>query len=81
MEETKKRKQEELGADEETPAKIPAIRTYSESEDFLSNTANSEISSGEEDPMDQHPQILLPQTEQNAVPQTHPHALPSFIII
>ena len=72
---------EELGADEVFPAKTVAAETDAESGDFLSNTANSEISSGEEDPMDQHPQILLPQAEQNAVPQTHPHALPSFIII
>ena len=35
MEETKKRKQEELGADEETPAKIAATETDSESEDSV----------------------------------------------
>ena len=35
MEETKKRKQEELGADEETPAKIAATETDSESEDTV----------------------------------------------
>ena len=60
----KEKGQEELGADEETPAKIPATETGSESEDYLSNfnTANSEISSWEEDPMDQHPPILPLQT-------------------
>ena len=67
MEEPKKRKQEQLGADEETLAKIPATETDSESEDFLSNTANSEISSVEEEPMDQHPPILPPLTKQKAL--------------
>ena len=57
-------KQEELGAAEETPAKIAATETDSESEDFLSNTVNSDMSSGEEDPMDHNPPILPPQTEQ-----------------
>ena len=66
MEESKKRKQEELGAAEETPAKIAATAIDSESEDFLSNTVNSDISSGEEDPTDQPPPILPPQTEQKA---------------
>ena len=51
MEGTKKRKPEEQQADEETPAKIPQTQNDSEFENFLSNTANSEISS-EEDPMD-----------------------------
>ena len=66
MEETKKRKLEVLGADKESPAKMPVTKTDSESEDFLSNTVNSEISRGEEDPMDQHPPIIPPQTEQKA---------------
>ena len=65
MKEAKKRKQEELGADEETPGKIPATETDSEYGDFFSNTANSEISSRGDDPMDQHPTILPKQTEQN----------------
>ena len=41
MEETKKRKLEVLGADKESPAKMPVTKTDSESEDFLSNTVNS----------------------------------------
>ena len=53
MEESKKRKQEELGADKETPAEIPVTETDSEFENFLSNTVNSDMSSGE-DPTDQH---------------------------
>ena len=66
MEETKKRKQEEQQVDEGTPAKIAATKTDSESEDFLSNTVNSEISSGEEDPMDHQPTLPLTQREQTA---------------
>ena len=64
---------EELGAAEETPAKIAATETDSESEDFLSNTVNSDMSSGEEDPMDHNPPILPPQTEQKAhgIANTH----------
>ena len=66
MEETKKRKQEEQQVDEETPAKIAATETDSESEDFLSNTVNSEISSGEEDPMDHQTTLPLTPREQTA---------------
>ena len=66
MEELRKRKQEELVADEETPAKISATETDSVPADFLSNTTNSEMSSGKDDPMDQHPSILPPETEQKA---------------
>ena len=66
LEESKKRKQEELGAAEETPAKIAATETDSESEDFLFNTVNSDMSNGEEDPMDHNPPVLPPQMEQMA---------------
>ena len=65
---------EELGGDEETPAKMPTTKTDRESEDFLSNTVNSEISSEEEDPMDQHPPIHK-QSKRPTVLQTHPQAL------
>ena len=51
MEESKKRKHEELGADEETPAKVAATETDSETEDYFSNIVNSDMSNGEEDPM------------------------------
>ena len=65
-EETKKRKQQDEEADVGTPAKVPATENDSEYEDFFNNTANSEISSGEEDPMDQHPTKLPPETEEEA---------------
>ena len=67
----------ELGAAEETPAKIAATETDSEYEDFFSNTTNFEISIWEGDPMDQHPPVFPPQIEQkahstaNTSPNTH----------
>ena len=82
MEESKKRKQEGLGVAEEIPVKIAATETDSESEDFLSNTVNSGMSSGEEDPMDHNPPILPPQTDYRpAGLLTHPEAIPHLPLI
>ena len=72
----RKGNKKKLGENEETPSKIAATETDSESEDFLSNTVNSDMSSGEEDPQINILQFFLhKQSKRPAALLTHPHAL------
>ena len=69
MDETQERKQEELGADEETPVKITATKTDSESEDSFPIQPVLKYPVGKKIQWINILQFLL------AVLQTHPQAL------